>query len=261
MREEPAAVSLTLVRLSRLLIAAGILAAGGVASLASAADHQASTAATHFKVSNCDYHNDQGCPAAPAPNSCHLKGEAQDRACTPGVLNPAVTQSTIKRTVCRTGWTSTIRPPTSYTDPLKLQELRAYGDGGKSPSGFELDHLISLELGGAPSDPRNLWPESHKSSYNKDGLENSLRAQVCAGSITLAKAQHRIVNWLRFVRHGGLKGGGGGSTGGGSLDKNCSDFSTQAEAQSWFVSHGGSASNDVAGLDADHDGVACESLP
>ena len=122
--------SLTLVRLSRLLIAAGLLAAGA-ASFASAADHQASTAAMHFKVSNCDYHNDQNCPAAPATNSCHFRGEAQDRGCTPGVLNPAVTQSTIKRTVCRTGWTSTIRPPTSYTDPLKLQELRAYGDGGQ----------------------------------------------------------------------------------------------------------------------------------
>ncbi len=89
-------------RLSRLLIAAGLLAAGA-ASFASAADHQASTAAMHFKVSNCDYHNDQNCPAAPATNSCHFKGEAQDRGCTPGVLNPAVTQSTLKRTVCRAG--------------------------------------------------------------------------------------------------------------------------------------------------------------
>ncbi len=268
MREALRAASLTLVRLSRLLIVIGVLAAGA-GSLASAADHQASKAAKHFKVSNCDYRNDQGCPAAPADNSCHFKKGAQDRGCTPGVLNPAVTRSTIKRTICRTGWTSTIRPPTSYTEPLKLQVLRAYGDGGKSPSRFELDHLISLELGGAPSDPRNLWPESHKSSYRKDGLENSLRAKVCAGSITLAKAQHRIVNWPRFASrgggHGGHGGGGGhggsGGGGGGSLDKNCSDFSTHAEAQAWFVGHGGSASNDVAGLDADHDGVACESLP
>ena len=66
-----------------------------------------------------------------------------------------------------------------------------------SPSGFELDHLISLELGGAPSDERNLWPESHGNSYNKDGLENSLQAQVCAHSISLAKAQWRIVHWPR----------------------------------------------------------------
>jgi Excalibur calcium-binding domain len=263
MRKAPRAGSLTLVRLSRLLIA-GILAAGGVASVAAAADHQAASSARHFKVSGCDYHDDQGCPAVAAPDSCHAKAGAQDRHCTPGVLNPAVTQATIKRTICRTGWTSTIRPPTSYTDPLKLKELRAYGEGGRSPSGFELDHLISLELGGAPSDPRNLWPESHKNSYRKDGLENSLRAKVCAGSIGLAKAQWRIVHWPKFASHGGQGGsGGGGSTGGGggTVDKNCSDFSTQAEAQAWFVGHGGSASNDVAGLDTDHDGVACESLP
>ena len=258
-----------LIRPRRLtLLVAGLLAGACVSSLALAAEQQALNVGKKFKVSRCDYHNDQGCPAVRAPNSCRFKGDAQDRRCTPGVLNPAVTQSTIKQTVCRTGWTSTIRPPTSYTDTLKRQELRAYGDGGRSPSGFELDHLISLELGGAPSDPRNLWPESHKNSFNKDGLENSLRARVCSGSISLAKAQRRIVNWPRFASqkghggHGGSGGGGGGgATGGGSLDKNCSDFSTQAEAQSWFVSHGGSASNDVAGLDADHDGVACESLP
>lgn len=243
----------------RLTLLTAGLVAGGVASAAVAADQQASTAATHFKVSNCNYRNDRGCPSVHVADSCHFRGQAQDRHCTPGVLNPAVTQSTIKRTICRTGWTSTIRPPTSYTDPLKLKELKAYGDGGKSPSGFELDHLISLELGGAPSDPRNLWPESHKNSFHKDGLENSLRAQVCAGSISLAKAQRRIVSWPKFASRGGHSGSGGG-TGGGSLDKNCSDFSTQAEAQAWFVSHGGNASNDVAGLDADHDGVACESL-
>src|SRR3954447_12346469 len=196
MRDAGPPGSLTLVRLWTLFIAIALIAAGA-ASLA-AADQQASTASAHFKDSSCNYRTDQGCPAVHAPDSCHFRRQAQDRHCTPGVLNPAVTQSTIKRTICRTGWTSTIRPPTSYTEPLKLQELKAYGDGGRSPSGFELDHLISLELGGAPSDPRNLWPESHKNSFNKDGLENSLRAKVCAGSITLAKAQRRIVNWPKF---------------------------------------------------------------
>ena len=40
---------------------------------------------------------------------------------------------------------------------------------------------------------------------------------------------------------------------------NCSNFSSQASAQSYFDGHGGSSSNNVEGLDADHDGVACES--
>jgi hypothetical protein len=42
---------------------------------------------------------------------------------------------------------------------------------------------------------------------------------------------------------------------------NCSDFANQAAAQAYFDNHGGSTTNDVEGLDADHDGIACESLP
>jgi endonuclease YncB( thermonuclease family) len=46
-----------------------------------------------------------------------------------------------------------------------------------------------------------------------------------------------------------------------AADKDCSDFANQAQAQGYFVSHGGSASNNFDNLDADHDGVACEALP
>ena len=46
-----------------------------------------------------------------------------------------------------------------------------------------------------------------------------------------------------------------------STDKDCSDFANQAQAQAFFVSNGGSPANDFDNLDADHDGVACESLP
>jgi hypothetical protein len=79
--------------------------------------------------------------------------------------------------------------------------MRAYGLGTHT-SEYEFDHLISLELGGAPADIRNLWPESNYSpsfSYRKDGLENSLNARVCNGSLSLAIAQSRIVHWIRFV--------------------------------------------------------------
>jgi hypothetical protein len=174
------------------LIAVALVACGAVlASLA--------FGATSIPVSQCDYHSAQGCPKVPPSNSCHLAGELQDRRCTPGALNPAVKQSTIRKTICKTGWTTTIRPPTSYTDPLKVKDMSAYGDGGKSVSNFEFDHLISLELGGAPSDIRNLWPESHSNSYTKDGLENSLNHQVCAGTITLRKAQREIDHWPAHI--------------------------------------------------------------
>ena len=97
----------------------------------------------------------------PPAGSCHASGsgldELPDRRCTPGAVNPAVTQATIATTICRAGWTASVRPPERVTEPEKLASLRAYGESG--PSGYEYDHLVPLELGGAVNDPRNLWPE------------------------------------------------------------------------------------------------------
>ena len=109
---------------------------------------------------------------------------------TPGVLNPAVTQATIASTICRRGWTRTIRPPVDFTNVLKQRQLRQYGMRGP-PSAFQEDHLISLELGGSPDDPRNLWPEPYSRATAVDQIENDLNHRVCAGSLTLAEAQRR----------------------------------------------------------------------
>jgi hypothetical protein len=110
---------------------------------------------------------------------------------TPGALNPAVTQGTVAATVCRRGWTRTIRPPRSYTSRLKLEQMRAYARSG-SPADYQEDHLISLELGGAPTDPRNLWPEPRPRAEQVDRIEDALREEVCSGRRTLADAQRRI---------------------------------------------------------------------
>ncbi|HEU5279166.1 MAG TPA: hypothetical protein VFU26_09715 [Gaiellaceae bacterium] len=107
---------------------------------------------------------------------------------TPGVLNPDVTQATIGSTICAHGWTRTIRPPTSYTNALKEKQMRAYGVGG-SLSDYQEDHLISLELGGHPTDPRNLWPEPYPRAAEVDAIENDLNAKVCAGAMSLEAAQ------------------------------------------------------------------------
>jgi hypothetical protein len=109
-------------------------------------------------------------------------------ALTPGVLNPDVTQSTIAATICKRGWTRTIRPQVSYTNDLKRKGLRQYGLRGP-PSAFQEDHLISLELGGHPSDPRNLWPEPYPRASAVDRIENELNAQVCSGALSLWDAQ------------------------------------------------------------------------
>ena len=122
----------------------------------------------------------------------HGKGDAilADPVRTPGVLNPDVTQSNIRSTICRSGWTATIRPPVAYTNDLKRKQMRVYGETG-ALSDYQEDHLISLELGGNPTDPRNLWPESYPRAAEVDKIENELNARVCSGELTLAQAQQR----------------------------------------------------------------------
>jgi hypothetical protein len=109
---------------------------------------------------------------------------------TPGSLNPDVTQVTISSTVCVRGWTSTVRPPVDYTNNLKLEQMPEYGETGP-PSGYQEDHLISLELGGNPTDPRNLWPEPYPRAADVDKIENELNAKVCSGELSLAEAQQQ----------------------------------------------------------------------
>ena len=109
---------------------------------------------------------------------------------TPGILNPDVTQATIRSTVCVHGWTATVRPPVSYTNELKLEQMRAYGETGP-PSAYQEDHLVSLELGGDPTDPRNLWPEPYPRAAAVDQIENELNAKVCSGKLSLADAQRQ----------------------------------------------------------------------
>jgi hypothetical protein len=107
---------------------------------------------------------------------------------TPGVLNPDVTQATIGTTICVQGWTRSVRPPTDYTSELKRRQMGEYGVGG-ALSDYQEDHLISLELGGHPTDPRNLWPEPLKRALRVDQTENELNRKVCSGELTLAEAQ------------------------------------------------------------------------
>jgi hypothetical protein len=113
-----------------------------------------------------------------------------DPARTPGVLNPDVTQATINATICVHGWTRTIRPPTSYTNELKQKQMREYGVGG-SMSAYQEDHLISLELGGHPTDARNLWPQPYPRASDVDTIENELNDRVCSGELSLAEAQRK----------------------------------------------------------------------
>jgi len=113
---------------------------------------------------------------------------------TPGATNPAVTQSTIRSTICVIGYTKTIRPPVSYTNKLKYDQLHSgYNvNGDLNMRDYEEDHLIPLEVGGHPSSPLNLFPQYYKASAGaryKDKLENKMHLLVCSGRITLKAAQ------------------------------------------------------------------------
>lgn len=115
-----------------------------------------------------------------------------------------MSQADIHSTICRRGYTKSVRPPESVTEPEKLAAMAAYGDRG-SPRRYEYDHLVPLELGGASNDLRNLWPEPGASPNAKDQLERVLRALVCSGRVSLDRAQSQIArDWVsayhRLVR-------------------------------------------------------------
>ena len=86
-----------------------------------------------------------------------------------------------------------MRPPASYTDALKVRQIGQYGYGDTNPAGFEEDHLIPLELGGAPRDEHNLWPQPRTDSTAKDRDEDGLHRAVCNGSMTLEQARGRML--------------------------------------------------------------------
>ena len=69
-----------------------------------------------------------------------------------------------------------------------------YGIRRDKSGAYEVDHLISLELGGSNS-IRNLWPEKQPGARSKDKIENRLHEDVCDGTISLRTAQKQIVRW------------------------------------------------------------------
>ena len=109
-----------------------------------------------------------------------------DASRTPGAINLAVMQKTIGETICVRRWTHMVRPPVGYTVELKRQQIAAFGYRDRRLSHYEEDHLIPLGLGGAPSDPRNLWPEPRTppdgwGADRKDELELALNQLACSG--------------------------------------------------------------------------------
>lgn len=115
-----------------------------------------------------------------------------DSACTPG----AIFTNATKEQICTRGYSQSVR-----NVPLeeKRRVYEEYGITSHQPGEYEVDHLISLELGGS-NDIANLWPEAadpQPGFHQKDMVENYLHNQVCRGIISLQQAQTDIsTNWL-----------------------------------------------------------------
>ena len=175
----------TILITTTVAVTVSVLLFGGVGT--ATADLPAGPGPTHYTEQ-----------AQPAPGSCHYRTAADgetlpDPACTLGATNPRVTEDTLADTICKTGYTKSIRPPRAIITTEKRANAASYGYTG-SFSDIEYDHLIPLELGGDPNDARNLWVEPGASPNPKDGIEHKLHQRVCAGIVSLAAAQQAIAS-------------------------------------------------------------------
>ncbi len=139
-------------------------------------------------------------PSAREPNwgvqtktsGCMAQNGLQDSACTPGAL---LTNAT-KDVICQQGYARSVR---NVPQSEKNQVYAEYGITHHTAGEFEIDHLVSLELGGS-NDISNLWPEAASPTpgfHQKDKVENYLHDQVCSGAVPLQQAQIEIAtNWL-----------------------------------------------------------------
>lgn len=148
--------------------------------------------------SGSDGTGDNG-PAAPLgertkTDGCAINGGLQDHACTPG----AIISSAGKEQICKPGYAKSVR---NVPEAEKNQVYAEYGIRSHRAGEYEVDHLVSLELGGS-NDIANLWPEAAEPRpgfHEKDRFENYLHDQVCSGALSLQDAQRRIANdWLRY---------------------------------------------------------------
>ena len=134
-------------------------------------------------------------PKQTKTSGCAANQVLQDPACTPGeVLTADIS------VICKSGYTKTVRDV-----PLSEKEevFAEYGIPYSLHGNYEVDHLISLELGGSNS-ISNLWPENstiENGSLTKDKFENYLHGQVCSGKMAISEAQKEIsTGWLEYYQ-------------------------------------------------------------
>jgi hypothetical protein len=119
------------------------------------------------------------------------QNERPDSQLTPGATVPVTRDE-----VCSSTSTTAV---SEIPVALKQKVLELYGLSPAQSDGYELDYLITPELGGA-TDVHNLWPEPYRNVWNarvKDQLEDRLHRLVCHGDVDLVTAQHDIAtDWI-----------------------------------------------------------------
>jgi hypothetical protein len=198
-----------------LLILAGTLSGGGSSKPEPRADAEAKSTGTAVAVAGATstkalWHRHSArvqarasrSASVPAPSlghrtkfaSCHVRGVLQDSACTPGAIFAGATVAQ----VCTPGYSKSVR---NVPESLKQTIYAEYGVQSHTPGSYEVDHLISLELGGSNS-AANLWPEVSPGYHEKDSIENRLHDAVCSGSMSLHTAQAQIARDWRHTSVG-----------------------------------------------------------
>jgi hypothetical protein len=123
-----------------------------------------------------------------------------DRSIPKNNLTPGETRNVSLGDVCREENVQEDAAVRTVPVSLRQQVFREYGIDDMRPNAYEVDYLITPELGGATDSIRNLWPEPYSSVWNahvKDELEQRLHGLVCTGQIDLATAQRDISrDWI-----------------------------------------------------------------
>lgn len=123
-------------------------------------------------------------------SECVINNSMPDKECTPG----SIIETATKEQVCTPGYSRSVRNVSVET---KKEVYEEYGIYQRKSGEYQVDHLISLSLGGS-NDISNLWPEpkSPKPGYlEKDKVEYYLYQKLCSGRISLSQAQYLILHW------------------------------------------------------------------
>jgi len=174
--------------------------------------------AVAIAAAGCSSSGNESSVAAPVrtastPRKPHRKHHRHHRARRPARvpavdlpnrrLTPGVALRVGGAQICRAGYASSVRNvPASEKEAVYRRYRVAH-----VPYAHEVDHLVSLELGGS-NDIRNLWPEPYVGRWGartKDVLENRLHDLVCSGRLRLRFAQRiEARNWVAAYRRYGV---------------------------------------------------------